>query len=347
MKKLIKDVGVYVGVFILLSASVWWYRQADDSPLKDSLELVREHLVDMTSNPEDRREIEKMYDDFATQVEEEKLEPGQFENAVANILNWKAQENTALTPELAQSFFLAASPDFEIKSDFAPIPEPSFPMRFFESIDFPDSLGFDAPEKIELGVEVSAPHSSPKVTQSPASPKPLPMRIPPTPEIAAQRIKIMCEFDERLKEITVQTNIDEASLRRHVRFDFEDGLKIAIDQHLKNSLSPEVLTKVEHALEELEAHKLVRWQKDVSREVHKQLRQVRRELESLERLENTAALSELAKLRSLKHLEALKAFEAFNLTHGERADSLRRVFRDRMMKQKNARTETEVEQKKN
>jgi len=148
----------------------------------------------------------------------------------------------------------------------------------------------------------------------------------PKPErlqIVGKRVKTMFELNEKVY-IAVKTNaLKHHEKARQIHYRVKDGLNIVMDLNLRSHLNEEEFKNLVEQLKDLEQERVLKWEKDLSVELEKEMAETKKELaalqESLDELQEQKSFEILKKLESLKSLEHLKHLPVID------PDSIRKV----------------------
>jgi hypothetical protein len=326
MRQTVRDISIYAVLLAVVTGGLWLYNNYKEDVLDYSLNLLGDKLLSMVPNEQDRVAIEKMYAKFTDQVHEQQVPPEQVETIAANILNL-SKSNAKLTPDQVEAIlYVGVIPRIEI--DTTDMNFGKFEYEF-ETFDFPDSVAIP---------EINFP----EISTIPEIPKSVPMvrlkNIEPERVVAVgERLKSLCEFSEKLQTIIKQAPPNAPELRRHLRFRNDNGLKIAIDPQVKIALKRLAVRNLDREIARLDNKKLVNWDKDLQKNLARDMRRVRMELISLERMMYRQAESKTQEHKNLKVLLSLKELEALNYMREMKMDSAMHAFRNKMMKREEIR----------
>lgn len=324
MRQIIKDIGIYVVLLLVVTGGIWLYNNYKEDVLGYSLNLLGDKLMAMVPEEADRGAIKEMYAKFTEDVRDKQVPPEQVETIAANILNL-SQSNAKLNADQVQAIlYLDEIPKIDFKKG-----ESSYDYEFEIAVK-PDAavIAYVGMEEItfrEITIpkipDRRAPHAVP-----PAKP------VQPQQLIAVgERLKSVCEFNEKLQQSIARQGSEEAQeLRRHLRFRNENGLKVAIDPLMKIRLKREAIRNLSEEIEQLEKGKMVRWEKDLQQEIAREMRRVRMEMISLERMMQHNAAMQDAEKANVKALLTLKQLEAMNYMREIKIDSIMSAYEKSM-----------------
>lgn len=302
MRQVLKDIGIYVILLVIVSAGIWLYNRYKDDALDYSLDLIGGKLLGMVKDDQDRQTIAAMWSNFVDEFRDQKIDAQQVETVAANILNLSYNAAT-VTPMQVRAILRTEE-----------IPVVSFTPPAMNVTGQAQSSAFAlAIDSMEFDVEIEG--LPPAVMEIPPPPPPQmeegskPPRHPRAPRHAeaAARLRAICEFNERMEHTLQASDSMRTEINRHMRFHFNDGIKIAIDPMLKERIGREEFAKLAQELKRLEKEKIVVWKDEYHKQMKKEMARVQQELKALEKLqgiENLKALGELKKLEALKELEA-------------------------------------------
>ena len=322
MRQMIKDIGVYLVLLVVVTGGIWLYNNYKEDVLGYSLDLLGDKLLAMVPNEKDRGAIKEMYAKFSNDVRDQQVAPEKVETVAANILNL-SQSNAKLNPDQVQAIlYLNEIPKIEFKIDSAKY---DYEFKVFTMPDTAVIANADIPDVALPNIpDVPAVHTMPPAPTKPVRPDQL--------VEVGERLKSMCEFNEKLQRSIARSSGDDAKeLSRYLRFRNENGLKVAIDPTVKMRLKREAIRNLSMEIEQLEKGKMVHWEKDLQQEVAREMRRVRMELISLEQMMQRKAEMKDAERANVKALLSLKQLEAMKYMREVKVDSAMAAY-ERAMK---------------
>ncbi len=148
----------------------------------------------------------------------------------------------------------------------------------------------------------------------------------PEPErlhIVGNRVKTMFELNEKVYVAIKINALKHHEKARQIHYRVKDGLNIVMDLNLRPHLDEEEFKNLAEQLKTLEQERVLKWEKDLSVELEKEMAETKKELaalqESLDELQEQKSFEILKKLESLKSLEHLKHIPVID------PDSIRKV----------------------
>jgi len=148
----------------------------------------------------------------------------------------------------------------------------------------------------------------------------------PEPErlhIVGNRVKTMFELNEKVYVAIKINALKHHEKARQIHYRVKDGLKIVMDLNLRSHLDEEEFKNLAEQLKTLEQERVLKWEKDLSVELEKEMAETKKELaalqESLDELQEQKSFEILKKLESLKSLEHLRHIPVID------PDSIRKV----------------------
>ena len=142
-------------------------------------------------------------------------------------------------------------------------------------------------------------------------------------QIVGNRVKTMFELNEKVY-VAIRTNaLKHHEKARQIHYRVKDGLNIVMDLNLRSHLDEEEFKNLVEQLKDLEQKRVLKWEKDLSVEIEKEMAETKKELaalqESLDELQEQRSFEILKELESLKSLEHLKHIPVID------PDSIRKV----------------------
>ena len=148
----------------------------------------------------------------------------------------------------------------------------------------------------------------------------------PKPErlqFVGKRVKTMFELNEKVY-IAIKTNgVKHHEKARQIHYRVKNGLNIIMDVNLKSHLDEEDFKNLAEQLKALEQERVLKWEKNLSVELEKEMAETKKELATLQNF-----LDELKEQKSfeiLKELESLKSLEHLKHIPVIDPDSIRKV----------------------
>lgn len=161
---------------------------------------------------------------------------------------------------------------------------------------------------------------TPKFSESPyielgSDEHPQPARAP-TPErlqFVGKRVKTIFELNEKVF-VVIKKHHETA---RQIHYRVKNGLRIVLDVNLRSHLDKEEFKNLVAQLRDLEKERVLKWEKDLSVELEKEMVETKKELaglknflEELQEQRSFEILKELESLQSLEHLKHIPIIDA-------------------------------------
>lgn len=121
-------------------------------------------------------------------------------------------------------------------------------------------------------------------------------------EALGQRLKSVCDFDERIHRMAAVRR----ALGEKVHYDCKEGLRLSVDRKVREMLPEQDFERFIQELKPLERDKMVVWRDNLAAELRETRRRIREEMKALDGLELG---SDPEMLEALKGLEALRDLE--------------------------------------
>lgn len=297
MGKALKNIGFFL-VTIALTAVIFWLVFVDKESKQDVLEyslgLLGEKLMAMVPEGEEKAPVRTLYDNFIEQAKQQEVSPEKIESVAATILNMSNMD-TVVTAKEAEALLKLSLAD---------------PVRIERVV----------PESVVIGKRERTPRF---VAVTPPPPPPPKKRSPEEWRIAAERIKSAYEFNTEYQQAMKHYNEKLADQQVQMQFEFENGLKIAIDENLKQDFDRKRFEKLQQELKKMEKERIIIWRENFQEEMQKKREKIKIELESLHKLKELEKLESLKGLEGLESLEALKSLEVLHYIPVVNADSIR------------------------
>ena len=148
----------------------------------------------------------------------------------------------------------------------------------------------------------------------------------PKPErlqFVGKRVKTMFELNEKIYIAIKKNRVKYHEKARQIHYRVKDGLNIIMDVSLRSHLDEEEFKNLAEQLKALEQDRVLKWEKDLSVELEKEMAETKKELAALQNF-----LDELKEQKSfeiLKELESLKSLEHLKHIPVIDPDSIRKV----------------------
>ena len=317
MRQVIRDIGIYVVLLAVVTGGIWFYNNYKEDVLGYSLGLLGDKLLAMVPNEQHKAAIEKMYAKYTEQVREQKVSPEQVETTAAKILNL-SHSNAKLTPDHVEAIlYFGEIPKIELNTGKMKIEGLEL-----EALDLPDSVAIP---DIEIPEIPEVPKFEPVVMSEPVEHERL--------IAVGERLKSMCDFNEKLQAIISASPQNAHELGRLVQFRNENGLKIAMDPAAKLKIKRMAIRNLNNEIARLEENEMVSWHKDLRKELAHEMRRVRLELISLERMmHRRTKKAKSMEQANVKALLSLKELEAMQFMREMKIDSIMDAVRVKVMK---------------
>ncbi|MFZ5517307.1 MAG: hypothetical protein ACOY90_11750 [Candidatus Zhuqueibacterota bacterium] len=283
MVDVFKRIGFFL-VTISITAGIVWLVFLDRDSQKDvldySLNLLGKKLLAMVPDDEEKKQVQKVYDDFVTQAKQQEVAPEQIETVAANILNISNTEKT-LTSDQARALLeisLAKSVKIEraVPDSFAPLPEAETAPVIVMPPTPPENAGVIAESYRDLGERLAIIYERNNEMQEAI-------------RIYAEKVKD--------QDLSVMYRVDK-------------DLRLVVDEKYKDRLKEREFTALARELNQAEKNRMIIWHKDTTELLQKDREKLRAEIASLEQLKQLEKLKHLENLKQLEQLEEFKSFDA-------------------------------------
>jgi len=142
-------------------------------------------------------------------------------------------------------------------------------------------------------------------------------------QFVGKRVKTMFELNEKVYIAIKKNTLKYHEKARQIHYRVKDGLNIIMDVSLRSHLDEEEFKNLAEQLKALEQDRVLKWEKDLSVELEKEMAETKKELAALQNF-----LDELKEQKSfeiLKELESLKSLEHLKHIPVIDPDSIRKV----------------------
>ncbi len=143
-------------------------------------------------------------------------------------------------------------------------------------------------------------------------------------EELGHELKAVFAFDEALVEACEDDEDLRKKLRKQMRYDFRDGMKIKVDMDMPKVVGDRHRTHLEAALAKMEGERMVAWERDFAKSMEARDKHLAKAMANMEKLKHKQIKqqhkAELKRLEALRHLEVNGVGLAFD------ADSLQTVI---------------------
>jgi len=150
-------------------------------------------------------------------------------------------------------------------------------------------------------------------------------RSPEEWRIAGERIESAYRFNSEYQEAMKQYEKQLHDQHVRMKFEVENGLRIAIDANAKQDFDHERFAKLHEEMKKMEKERIIVWRKNFREEMRKKRDKMKCELESLQKLKELEKLEAMKGLEGLEALETLKNLEVLQYIPILNADSIRIV----------------------
>lgn len=142
-------------------------------------------------------------------------------------------------------------------------------------------------------------------------------------QFVGKRVRTMFELNEKVY-VAIKTNaLKHHEKARQIHYRVKDGLNIVMDLNLRSHLDEEEFENLTELLKALEQERVLKWEKDLSVELEKEMAETKKELAALQ--EPLDELQEQKSFEILKELESLKSLEHLRHIPLIHPDSIRKV----------------------
>ncbi len=142
-------------------------------------------------------------------------------------------------------------------------------------------------------------------------------------QFVGKRVKTMFELNEKVYIAIKKNTLKYHEKARQIHYRVKNGLNIVMDVNLRSHLEKEEFKNLAEQLKALEQDRVLKWEKDLSVELEKEMAETKKELAALQNF-----LDELKEQKSfeiLKELESLKSLEHLKHIPVIDPDSIRKV----------------------
>ncbi len=233
MGKFFKNVFMCLGV-LLLSAAILYFliqdKQTQEDVLQASLSMFGERLLAMIPQQSEKDSVQQKYDEFMRKAEEQEVDPEKIEIVAAEIL-------TASTTD-----------------------EPLPAEDAIALLDY--ALGTSSTtDSLAMGITMMPEVPVPIDDMDPILPPP-----PPRPKAYVELGKTLKELNEFTIVLEKAMQEDSATIKMFA-IQVDSGIKIVLDDAMKEKFLEKKSLELEQKLKEVERMQLLRYRRDLDREV--------------------------------------------------------------------------------
>ncbi|KAA3619932.1 MAG: hypothetical protein DWQ05_04185 [Calditrichaeota bacterium] len=299
MKKIIKDLAVYIVLFTVVAGSLWIVNDIQQNSLDNALTLMGNRLAAMASGPEEQENLKKIFEKFVNQVFNNEVSPEQVEKVAANIINL-SNSDAKLSREQVETILSA----------------PDVPLITFSGADFDDttaqvfsemnsgivSFSFEAPKTTGNGIKTSGKSRKPSVAAVDW-------------ETVGDRVAVVFEANAAMQKLNQNREDAHQEFNYIVDHDSKNGIRFLVSEN--ESRANKELQKKLYDVRDPDGRELVVWQKNFDRAMEHKKRTITREIKVLQkrilRQERDSLRLEKHQTQALQYLAQIKELEAMTV----------------------------------
>ncbi len=276
MSRIVRDAGFVVLLLAVAASLSWFFSKVRQTGVENYLGLLGNSLFAMVPEGEDKDQLKKKYGQFLADVAERKVPPEQVEQVAASILNL-SNASQGLTAAQAETLLFLTEMPLEFGKGTAVVVTPALPGA------------------VKVEVDSTVPPMPPPVAALPAQ------SAPEKWQAMQERIKMMYEFNHRLKGELAGLTPHPAAMQHLMHFRLAPDMKITVvvNDSLKQALLKRKQLAIAKELERLEKEKRLVWQQNFSAQLRLDHERLKRELQRLREPEAMRAFSSLHGLENL------------------------------------------------
>ncbi len=260
MKKLFKDLGIYIVVFTSIAGSIWLIRDFQENSLDSALRIMGEKLAAMISDSGDQDLLKAAFEQFIQRISNNEVSPEQVEKVAANILNLSNKE-VILSREQAEmilSYPEAPETVFAENNLIAMLPG---------GVVVAESLVTAISFKVTDERDLNSNNKSPG-----------PAAHPEDWEKIGERLAIIIKTNDELQEINKKLPTENQKINFVVQHDGEKGVCIIVaDKPATEPTGKELKAKLRR-MRDPDGRELVIWERNFTRTMHRQKRRIMHEM---------------------------------------------------------------------
>lgn len=293
MSRIARDAGFVVLLLAVAASLSWFFSKVRQTGVENYLGLLGNSLFAMVPEGKDKDQLKKKYGQFLADVAERKVPPEQVEQIAASILNL-SNASQGLTAAQAETLLFLTEMPLEFGKGTAVVVTPAPPAL---------------PGAVSVEGDSAVPPMPPLVAALPAQ------SAPEKWEAMQERIKMMYEFNYRLKGELAGLTPHPAAVQRLMHFSLAPDMKITVvvNDSLKQALLKRKQLAIAKELERLEKEKRLVWQQNFSTQLRLDQERLKHELQrlrELQRLGEPEAMKALSSLHSLENLSPKSAADS-------------------------------------
>ena len=290
MRKYLKEYGLIVILVAVGITGYLLYLQNKEDILSYSLDLIGEQLISMVDDADSKERLATRFASFKERVLENEIAREQVENIAANVLNLSIS-GSKLTPMEAQLVL-----DMPFMTDITELPSSALDANVPEPADIESTSPPDArrPPRFRGNMDTRERRQ------------------------LGERLQSIIALNTQVHEIAGKNREDAMVISGGVRYDFENGLQVTIDETLRDSFRKQLLEGFADEIKKLEDDKLLIWRQNLSEQLRRDRAKFRAEVRLTRAMERAqqegdrTATEGLDVIVSLKHLEGLGYHSALN-----------------------------------